>query len=230
MSLRQFHVRILRRGVLGPQTRAMGCVTESAASVASPPRWATQRAGRFQAVYVGHGGPTLRAVPRARVVKQPPEVSRTRAMRDTRCDCAARARSLMIAASRRVHLMDIASLLRFAVEHGASDVHIQSAAAPMLRLAGQMRAVEGSPLSRDDVLALLGTLAPPDRQGDLSRAAMEGLDFAYELPGVARFRCSAFRPSGSSASRCGSFARRCPPSKSCTCPRSCTTSPCRAAA
>jgi twitching motility protein PilT len=59
--------------------------------------------------------------------------------------------------------VEIANLLRFAVEHGASDVHIQSAAAPMLRLAGQMRTVEGSPLSRDQVLELLGTIVPAGR-------------------------------------------------------------------
>lgn len=92
--------------------------------------------------------------------------------------------------------MEIASLLRFAVEHGASDVHIQSAAVPMLRLAGQMRAVEGGSLSRDEVLALLGTMAPAHRSADLTRAVMEGLDFAYELPAVARFRCSAFSALG----------------------------------
>lgn len=92
--------------------------------------------------------------------------------------------------------MDIATLLRFAVEHGASDVHIQSAAAPMLRLAGQMRAVEGGTLSRDEVLGLLGTMVPAGRTTNLSQAAMQGLDFAYELPAVARFRCSAFMALG----------------------------------
>lgn len=92
--------------------------------------------------------------------------------------------------------MDIASLLRFAVEHGASDVHIQSAAAPMLRLAGQMRTVEGGPLNREDVLRLLETIAPAGRAGALDQLAVQGLDFAYELSGVARFRCSAFSTLG----------------------------------
>jgi twitching motility protein PilT len=92
--------------------------------------------------------------------------------------------------------MEIASLLRFAVEHGASDVHIQSAAAPMLRLAGQMRTVEGGALTREDVLGLLQTILPPGRTDDPGRSAVAGLDFAYELPGVARFRCSAFSAMG----------------------------------
>lgn len=92
--------------------------------------------------------------------------------------------------------MEITSLFRFAVEHGASDVHIQSGATPMLRLAGQMRAVESGPLSRDEVLGLLGTMAPAHQGVDLSRAVTQGLDFAYELPGAARFRCSAFSALG----------------------------------
>ncbi len=88
--------------------------------------------------------------------------------------------------------MEIDNLLRFAVEHGASDVHLQSAALPMLRLSGQMRVVEGSPLTRDDLLGLLKTIAPASRTADLEQRVIAGLDFAYELPTVARFRCSAF--------------------------------------
>ena len=39
--------------------------------------------------------------------------------------------------------MELTSLLKFAVEQGASDVHIQAAAQPMLRLCVHMRAIEG---------------------------------------------------------------------------------------
>ncbi len=92
--------------------------------------------------------------------------------------------------------MEFTKLLRFAVEHGASDVHIQSGAAPMMRLAGQMRSVEGSPLSREEVLAILGTLVTPQRVADVGQAVVQGMDFAYELPELARFRCSAFSALG----------------------------------
>jgi twitching motility protein PilT len=88
--------------------------------------------------------------------------------------------------------MELASLLKFAVEHGASDVHLQSGAVPMLRLAGQMRTVEGGPLSRDAALAFMTSLLPPGRVADINQAAMHGLDFSYALPDVARFRCSAY--------------------------------------
>lgn len=66
----------------------------------------------------------------------------------------------------------------------------------MLRLAGQMRVIEGEALSAENVVSLLGTLVPPGRNENLTEAAMRGLDFAYELPAVARFRCSAFSALG----------------------------------
>jgi twitching motility protein PilT len=88
--------------------------------------------------------------------------------------------------------MDLINLLCYAVEHGASDVHIQSGAAPMLRLGGKMRAAEGDALSREQVLEFMGRLVPDGLAADLSKAAASGLDFAYDLPEVARFRCSAY--------------------------------------
>ncbi len=91
--------------------------------------------------------------------------------------------------------MDFVQLLRFAVEHGASDVHIQSQAAPMLRLAGQMRTVDSPAVSRDEVLSFVGGLLPAGH-ADVAAEAVRGLDFAYELPGLARFRCSAFSARG----------------------------------
>ena len=56
--------------------------------------------------------------------------------------------------------------------------------------------VEAAPLSRDEVLHLIGGMLPPGRCGDVAAAAVAGLDFAYELSGVARFRCSAFAALG----------------------------------
>lgn len=92
--------------------------------------------------------------------------------------------------------MELVALLKFAVEHGASDVHLQSGAVPMLRLGGQMRAFECPPLTREAAVAFIESLLPPGRIGDVGEAAMRGLDFSYELPDVSRFRCSAFSTVG----------------------------------
>lgn len=88
--------------------------------------------------------------------------------------------------------MDLNVLLKFAVDQGASDVHLQSGSVPMLRLAGHMRTVESGPLSRDALLTFITSMLPPGRVPDLQGAAMHGLDFSYALPETARFRCSAY--------------------------------------
>jgi twitching motility protein PilT len=92
--------------------------------------------------------------------------------------------------------MDFGSLLKFAVENGASDVHIQAGAQPMLRLTGQMRTVEGDTLTQAHVLEFLQGIAPARDQEDLEEAAVAGLDFSYVFSDAARFRCSAYRALG----------------------------------
>src|SRR5262245_54484196 len=88
--------------------------------------------------------------------------------------------------------MDFAKLIKFAVDNGASDLHIQSAAAPILRMHGTLRTIEGGAISRDDVLNFLTSIAPPHRAATLAKDAVQGVDFAYEQADAARFRCSAY--------------------------------------
>jgi len=47
--------------------------------------------------------------------------------------------------------MDITELLTFAVQEGASDVHLSSGEPPMLRIHGDIKRLEHSPLTRDEV-------------------------------------------------------------------------------
>ncbi len=88
--------------------------------------------------------------------------------------------------------MDFQNLLRFAVENGASDVHIQAGAVPMMRIAGQMRTVEGEVLADEQVRKFIETIAPDDVRVELDDAIVAGLDFSYRIPGGTRFRCSAY--------------------------------------
>lgn len=92
--------------------------------------------------------------------------------------------------------MDFERLLRFAIDSGASDVHLQSAAPAMLRLGGQIRMVEGAVLTDEDMLAFLASIAPRRFADDIEGAAIGGLDFSHALPTGERFRCSAFRTLG----------------------------------
>jgi twitching motility protein PilT len=99
-------------------------------------------------------------------------------------------------ASAEASNMEFQKLLAFAVEHDASDVHIQAAVAPMLRIAGQVRAVEMQATTDEDVRGFIASIAPESKRGDLDTAILHGLDFSYAPPGVTRFRCSAYSHRG----------------------------------
>lgn len=92
--------------------------------------------------------------------------------------------------------MEFQKLLAFAVEHDASDIHIQAAVAPMLRIAGQVRAVEMDTATDEDVRSFIASVAPEAKRADLDAAIVDGLDFSYAPPGMARFRCSAYSHRG----------------------------------
>lgn len=87
-------------------------------------------------------------------------------------------------------------MLKFAVDQGASDVHLQADSPPMLRLAGQVRIIEGGPLTDDDILTYLKSVVPSRFAADVADAALHGLDFAHTMSDGVRFRCSAFRTLG----------------------------------
>lgn len=95
--------------------------------------------------------------------------------------------------------MNFDKLLRFAVEHGASDIHIQAGAPPMLRIAGSARFVEGPALTVQRARDYVASVAPDRFARDLDAALAQGADFAHTIEGVARFRCSAFSQSGTAA-------------------------------
>nr|BFD45011.1 type IV pilus twitching motility protein PilT [Pseudomonas sp. FFPRI_1] len=87
--------------------------------------------------------------------------------------------------------MDITELLALSVSLGASDLHLSAGLAPMLRIDGDIRPSGGPPLDAEQVQVLIqGLMSEPQRQ---AFAAHQDLDFAYELPGLARFRVNAFR-------------------------------------
>ncbi|MGC5699474.1 type IV pilus twitching motility protein PilT [Pseudomonas sp. NFXW11] len=86
--------------------------------------------------------------------------------------------------------MDIDELLRLSVSRGASDLHLSAGLAPLLRIDGEIRPLPAPPLEPQQVLGLIhGLMSEPQRQ---AFASQQDLDFAYELPGVARFRVNAF--------------------------------------
>jgi twitching motility protein PilT len=97
----------------------------------------------------------------------------------------------------RAMSFDLHFCLGHLIDKGGSDLHLKVPAPPVMRIDGQMRPIEGlSPLSPEDTeRAVREMLHDPEK---LAEFADEGeVDFAYSIPGVARFRCNAFRQRGS---------------------------------
>ncbi|MHB8471136.1 MAG: type IV pilus twitching motility protein PilT [Gaiellaceae bacterium] len=94
--------------------------------------------------------------------------------------------------------MDLNSLLRRAVDLGASDVHLKLGRPPMLRRDGDLLPLDGEPpLDEHTLAAVVDTIGAhaPER---LRRFHETGdLDLAYQGDGLPRFRVNAFRQRGS---------------------------------
>ena len=92
---------------------------------------------------------------------------------------------------------DLHFCLGHLIDKGGSDLHLKVPAPPVIRVDGEMRPIDGlAPLTPEDTeRAVREMLHDPDKLHEFSE---EGeVDFAYSIPGVARFRCNAFRQRGS---------------------------------
>jgi len=93
--------------------------------------------------------------------------------------------------------MDLNSLLRRAVELGASDIHLKLDQPPMLRRDGAIAPLEGCPpLDDQNLLAVLEkvTQTVPERLRSFHETG--DLDIAYTADGLPRFRVNVFRQRG----------------------------------
>ena len=93
--------------------------------------------------------------------------------------------------------MTIDQLLRFAVEQGASDLHLQTGAAPAVRITGQLRTVDVPPLSDAQLRQFIRAIAPARIFDDIGAAMAQGADFSYGVAGLARFRANLYSHLGS---------------------------------
>lgn len=76
---------------------------------------------------------------------------------------------------------------------GASDLHLSVSMPPMVRKDGKMKQLEdGRPaLTEEAMKSLLTSIMPAKNKEEF--AVRNDTDFAYEIPGLARFRCNVFR-------------------------------------
>jgi twitching motility protein PilT len=83
------------------------------------------------------------------------------------------------------------ALFRLLVQSGASDLHLRSGEPPMLRVHGELRREEQPPLSPDRLEAMLLSIMTAKEVGEFKEGG--DTDWAYEIDGLARFRCNAGR-------------------------------------
>lgn len=91
--------------------------------------------------------------------------------------------------------MDIIELLKLMVEKRASDLHVRVPSVPVLRVDGELVPLTQMPqITLDDVESAFDYITTPEQR---NRFHLEKeLDFAYSVPGLARFRVSVMRQRG----------------------------------
>ena len=87
---------------------------------------------------------------------------------------------------------EMEAFLRMMVERKASDIHLSAGAHPILRIDGEIRPLTDRPvLTAADTERILWPIAPERNREEFQRR--NDTDFAYEIAGLARFRCNFFR-------------------------------------
>lgn len=80
----------------------------------------------------------------------------------------------------------IDALFKMMQQQGASDLHISTGTPPILRLHGEMVRIKSPDLSHEQAQALLFEILDKEQVQQFEKT--RDLDFAYAVPGVARFR------------------------------------------
>src|SRR3990172_9820552 len=91
----------------------------------------------------------------------------------------------------RTDPMDLADLLRYAVERRASDVHLSAGNVPFIRVDGELLPTPFPALEPNETRAAADSLMPPHKAEEFART--HEADFAYTLEGVGRFRVNVLR-------------------------------------
>jgi twitching motility protein PilT len=91
--------------------------------------------------------------------------------------------------------MHVNDLLKIAVEHGASDLHLKVGTYPMMRVRGElMPATDAKRLEHDEMVAMAAAVLPVAKREKFKEE--HEIDLAYSVAGLGRFRCNAFQQRG----------------------------------
>ena len=82
------------------------------------------------------------------------------------------------------------AFFKLMVDQGASDLHLVSGSQPILRVNGELQRVRYALLESDDLKKMLYEVAPEYKIKQFEETG--DIDFAYEIPGLARYRANYF--------------------------------------
>jgi twitching motility protein PilT len=88
-------------------------------------------------------------------------------------------------------MQKIDRFLKLMNDRGASDFHLTVGRPPMLRASGMMESIRYRTIAETDFAEMLKPVTPPKVWDEYVRTG--DVDFAYEIPGVARYRVNLFR-------------------------------------
>lgn len=86
--------------------------------------------------------------------------------------------------------MDIIELLVFSVKHQASDLHISAGMPPWVRVQGEAQQLDMPVLEQQVVHQMVDSIMNAEQRARY--AALLECDFAFDVPGLARFRVNVF--------------------------------------
>lgn len=88
-------------------------------------------------------------------------------------------------------MAEIDAFFKLMNKHEASDLHLAAGRQPALRIDGEMERVKYKEFDDDGLKAILYEIAPEDKVKVFEE--MGDVDFAYEIPGLARYRANYFQ-------------------------------------
>ncbi len=82
------------------------------------------------------------------------------------------------------------AFFKLMVEQGASDLHLTSGSQPILRVGGELQRIKYQPLESDELKKMLYEITAEHKIKEFEETG--DVDFAYEIPGLSRYRANFF--------------------------------------
>ena len=97
----------------------------------------------------------------------------------------------------RIEELSLRRIVAYALENGASDIHLKVARPPAIRIEGVLSFTEIQELTETDMLRFLDEIMSPEQKRSFLETG--DADFAVSLPDLGRFRVNAYRQRGTTA-------------------------------